>query len=157
VIGLGGRQKRPRRASGKREQKESPDLAFEVEDDPFEIHIVEDLLAFSSAKEKCATTKIVDLAGDAFGVVVDGAEEAIAEDRPLASGDAEMVLDVGGGFLQVKGFEVKADGDALVEGFVGSETELVGQVGLAKEDEGDQGSGIHLVVEQEAELVEQLW
>jgi len=32
----------------------------------------------------------------------------------------------------------------------------VGQVGLAEEDEREQGGGIHLVVEQEAELVEEV-
>jgi hypothetical protein len=42
-----------------------------------------------------------------------------------------------------------------VEGFVRSEAELVSQVGLAEEDEGDQRSGIHLVVEQEAQLVKE--
>ena len=66
-----------------------------------------------------------------------------------------MVLDVACGLFEVEGFEVEADGDALVEGLVGSEAELVGQVGLTEEDEGDEGSGVHLVVEQEAELVKE--
>jgi len=52
----------------------------------------------------------------------------MAEDRALASGDVEMVFDVACGFFQVKGFEVEADGDALVESFVGSKAELVGNV-----------------------------
>jgi hypothetical protein len=33
---------------------------------------------------------------------------------------------------------VVADGDALVEGLVGSEGELVGEFGLAEEDEGEE-------------------
>ena len=49
-----------------------------------------------------------------------------------------------------------ADGDALVEGFIGRKTELVSQVRLAEKDEGERRSGIHLVVEQEAELVKEL-
>ena len=66
-----------------------------------------------------------------------------------------MVFDVACSFLQVKGFEVETDGDALVEGFVRSETELVSQVGLCEEDEGQRRSGIHVVVEQKAELVQE--
>jgi hypothetical protein len=50
---------------------------------------------------------------------------------------------------------VVADGDALTEGFEGGETELVGEEGLAEEDEGEEGSGIHVVVEEETELVEE--
>jgi hypothetical protein len=49
-----------------------------------------------------------------------------------------------------------ADGDALVEGFIGRKTKLVSQVRLAEKDEGEGRSGIHLVVEQEAELVKEL-
>jgi len=39
---------------------------------------------------------------------------------------------------------------------VRGEAELVGQVGLAEQDEGDEGRGIHIFIEQEAELVEEL-
>jgi hypothetical protein len=130
-------------------------LTFEIEDDSLEVRFVQDLLAFGDAEEECAATEVVDLASHALGVVVDTREEALAEDRALASGDAETVFDVGCGFFQVKRFEVEADGDALVEGFVRGEAELVSQVGLAEEDEGDQGSGVHLVVEQEAQLVKE--
>jgi hypothetical protein len=90
-------------------------------------------------------------------VVVDAAEEAVAEELALVARDAHVVLDVPGGLFEVKGSEVVADGDALVEGFVGSKAKLVGQVGLTEKDEGDQRSGIHLIVEQEAELVKELW
>jgi hypothetical protein len=43
-----------------------------------------------------------------------------------------------------------------VEGLEGSEAEPVGEVGLAKEDEGKERSRIHVVVEQEAELIEEV-
>jgi len=49
-----------------------------------------------------------------------------------------VVFDIACGFFEIKGFEMKADGDALVEGFVGSEAELVSEVRLAEEDERDQ-------------------
>ena len=134
----------------------STNLAFEIQDDSLEVSLVEDVLALGSTQEEGSATDVVDLAGHALGVVVDAAEKAIAEELALILGDAEVVLDVASGLLQVEGFEVKTDGDALMEGLVGGKTEFVGQVGLTKKDEGDEGSRVHVVVEQEAELVEQL-
>jgi hypothetical protein len=131
------------------------ETTFEVKDDALEVGLVEDRLLLGSAEEESRAAKVVDLASDALGVIVDGGEEGVGEEGVLATGDAEMVFDVGGSLLEVEGFEVVTDGDALVEGFVRRETELVGQVRLAEEDEGDQGSGVHLVVEQEAQLVKE--
>ena len=142
-----------------REEKEAPkgslegngeglrEAAFEVEDDALEVGLVEDGFLLGSAEEESGAAEVVDLASDALGVIVDGGEEGVGEEGVLATGDAEMVLDVGGGLLEVEGFEVVTDGDALMEGLKGSEAELVGEVRLAKEDEGKQGSGIHIVVE----------
>jgi len=107
-------------------------------------------------QEESIAANIVGLAGHSLGVIIDTTDETVAKDLVLAANDAEMVLDVTGGFLEVEGAEMVADGDALVESLVGSEAQLVGQVGLTEEDEREQGGGIHLVVEQEAELVEEL-
>ena len=132
------------------------EAAFEVKDDALEVGLVEDGLLLGSTEEESRAAEVVDLASDALGVIVDGGEEGVGEEGVVATGDAEMVFDVGGGLLEVEGFEVVTDGDALVEGLKGSEAELVGEVGLAKEDEGKQGSGIHIIVEQEAELIEEV-
>jgi hypothetical protein len=58
----------------------SCDLAFEVQDDAFEVRFVKDLLALGGAEEEGSAAEVVDPAGDAFGLVVDGTEEAIAEE-----------------------------------------------------------------------------
>jgi len=58
-------------------------------------------------------------------VVVDAAAGTVAKELALVASDAHVVLDVPDGLFEVKGPEVVADGDALVEGFVGSEAELV--------------------------------
>ena len=108
------------------------------------------------AQEEGAAADVVDLAGDSLGVIVDTTGEAVAEELTLVASDAEVVLDVTGGLFQVEGAEMIANGDALVEGLVRGEAELVGQVGLAEQDEGDEGRGIHIIIEQEAELVEEL-
>ena len=86
---------------------------------------------------------------------MDAAEKAVAEELTLVACDAHVVLDVPGGLFQVEGSEVITDSDTLVESFVGGKAQLVGQVGLAEEDEGDQRSRVHLVVEQEAQLVKE--
>ena len=150
------RKKRLLGASWRRGKKTSPGLPLKIENDTFEIGLVEDLLVLRGAQKEGTAANIVDLAGHSLGVMVDATDETVAKDLVLATGDAEVVLDVTGGFLEVEGAEMVADGDALVESLVGSEAQLVGQVGLTEEDEGEQGGGIHLVVEQEAELVEEL-
>lgn len=101
-------------------------------DDPFEVGFIKDLFVFGGAEEEGAATEIVDLAGDALGVVVDGGEETVAEELVLGAGDAEVVLDVGDSLLEVKGTEVVANGDALMEGLVGGEAEEMGQVRLTE-------------------------
>jgi hypothetical protein len=110
---------------------------------------------FGSTDEKGTATKIVDFASDAFGMVKDARDKGIAKNLSLTVGNAEMVLDIGGGFLEVEGRKVIANADALVEGFIGSKAEFVGEVGLTEQDEGERGSGIHIVVEQEAKLVKE--
>lgn len=105
------------------------------------------------AQEESTAANIVDLAGHSLGVIVDATDETVAKDLALAASDAEVVLDVTGGLLEVEGAEMVTDGDTLVEGLVGSEAQLVGQVGLAEQDESERRGGVHLVVEQKAELV----
>jgi hypothetical protein len=118
--------------------------------DTFEVGLVEDVFALSSAQQEGATTEVVDLAGDALGVVVDASDEAVTEELALVASGVEVVLDVASGFFEVEGAEVVADGDALVKGLVGGEAQLVGQVRLTEENEGDEGGGVHVVVKQEA-------
>jgi hypothetical protein len=131
-------------------------LSFQVEEDPLEVGLVEELFAFGGPKEKGVATEIVDLASDPFGMVVQARDEGIREKGLLVAGQTEVMFDVSGGFLQVEGGQVIADGDALVKGLVGGKAEPLGQVGLTEEDEGQQRSGVHLLVEQEAELVEEI-
>jgi hypothetical protein len=88
-------------------------------------------------------------------VVVDAAEETVGKELSLVARDAHVVLDVPSSLFEVKGSEMVANGDALVEGLVGRKAELVGQVGLTEKDKGDQRSRIHLVIEQEAQLVKE--
>jgi hypothetical protein len=132
-------------------------VPVKIEKHTFEVGLVEDLFVLGGTEEEGTAADVVDLASNSLGVVVDAADEAVAEDLGLGIGDAEVMLDVSGGLFEVEGAQVVADGDALAEGFEGGETELVGEVGLAEEDEGEERSGIHGVVEEETELVEELW
>ena len=85
---------------------------------------------------------------------MEGSDESVTEELVLIAGDAQVMFDVGGGFLEVERAEIVANGEALVEGLKGGEAEQMGQVGLAEEDEGEGGGGVEVVVEQETELVE---
>ena len=57
--------------------------AFQVEDDPLEIGFIEDLFPFGCAEQQSTATEIVDAAGHALGVIVDAADEAVAEEGTL--------------------------------------------------------------------------
>ena len=97
----------------------------------------------------------VDLAGDAFGVVEDAAEGVVAEElAALETGDVNVVLNVGDAVLQVEGLEMAADSQALVEGLVTGQAQGVAQGRLANQEEGGQGMAVHLVREQQSELLE---
>ncbi len=86
---------------------------------------------------------------------MDGVEKAIAKNSPLAAGDKEMVLDVADGVFQVERGEVKRDANALAKGVEGSKAKFESQVRLAEEDEQETRGGVHVGVEQEAELVKE--
>ena len=66
----------------------SSDATFEVEEDPLEVGLIEDLFLLGGAEEERVATEIVDLAGDALGVVVDCADETVAEELVLETSDA---------------------------------------------------------------------
>ncbi len=135
------------------EKVRSIKLTVLVVDDPFEVSFIEDLFVFGGAEQEGAAAEIVDLARDALGIVGEASNETIAEDGGLGAGDAQVMLDVGNGLLEVKGTEVVADGNPLVEGLIGSEAEELSQVRLTEQNQGQQRGRVHVVVEQEAELV----
>jgi hypothetical protein len=114
------------------------------------------LLVFSGAEEESGAAEVIDEPGDALGVVIESGEEGIGEELVVVADEAEMMFDVAGGLLEVEGREGVADGDALVEGLIGGKAEFVEQVRLSHEDESEKGVGIHLIVEEEAELVEEV-
>ena len=91
------------------------ELDIEIADDALEIGFIEDLFALSDTEEESAAAEIVDPASDAFGVIVDAADKAIAKDLSLGTGDPEMMFDVTSGLFEIKGREVETDSDALVE------------------------------------------
>ncbi len=54
--------------------------AFQIEDDALEVRFIENLLALGGAEQQSVAAEIVDAAGHAFRVVVDAADEAVAEE-----------------------------------------------------------------------------
>ena len=96
------------------------------------------------------------MAGNAFGVIKEGGDKGVAEELALKASDAEMMFDIGGGFFEIEGPEVITDGQTLVESAEGSKAQLVGQVGLTEQDQGQLGGGVEVVIEQKAELVKEV-
>jgi hypothetical protein len=70
-------------------------------------------------EEEGGAAEVVDLAGDALGVIVDEGEEEVGEERVLTTGDAEVVFDVGGGLLVEQKTEMVEDVVRERVGFVG--------------------------------------
>ena len=128
---------------------------IQFQDSPFGVILIQDRLALGEADEQAVETDTVELAGDAVAELVGGSDEGVREGAAVETGDAQVVFDVGDGLFQGKGLDVVADVDALVEGLEALELEEMAQVGLAEQDEGEGGSGIHVGVEPEAEFVEQ--
>ena len=84
----------------------SSDLAFQVEDDPFEVAVVEDALVLGSAEQQGVATQVVDLACHTFRVVVNAGYKTVAEKLVLVASDPQVVLDVARRLLQIEGLEV---------------------------------------------------
>ena len=72
------------------------------------------MFVFGGAEEESGATDIVDLAGDAFGVVIETGDETVGEKLVLSVSETELMFDISGGFLEVERGEVIANGDALV-------------------------------------------
>jgi uncharacterized protein YciU (UPF0263 family) len=123
-------------------QREWPSikLAFKVKEGAFEVALVKDLFFFNGAKEERGAANIVDEARDAFGVMVQAGHEVVGEELVLVAGDAEVMFNISGGFGKVKGRQGVAEGNALIEGLVGSEAQFSVQIGLTDEDESEEGA-----------------
>ena len=114
----------------------SSDLAFQIDDDPFEVAVIEDALVLGGAEQQGVAIQVVDLARHTFRVVVDAGHKAVAEELVLVPGDTQVVLDVARRLLQVEGLEVETDRYALVERFV---TARIGACELSRPGQGGPG------------------
>jgi hypothetical protein len=101
--------------------------------------------------------------GEAIGVA-EGAAGGLVEDRESVCGKdifggtdaSEASANVVGGVVGEEASECETVMDAGVEGTIASEPEPVFQVGKSDEDEGEEGLGIPLVVEEDMEVVERV-
>jgi hypothetical protein len=129
-------------------------MAVDVGDGFADGAFVEDALLVNHAGQEGGGAKEVNLAGDALGVIEDAAQRVVAEElAALKAGDPDVVLDISNGVLQVEGLEMVADGQALVEGLVAGQAQGVAQDGLADQEQRGQGMAVHLVRQQQAELL----
>ncbi len=71
-----------------------------------------------------------------------------------ATGECEMVAEIGGGVAEVHGRDVEAGGNPLVQGGEDAEAELADQGGLTQEDACEGTAAIHVGVGEQAEFLE---
>jgi hypothetical protein len=56
------------------------DPSFKIKKDTFEIGFIKDLFLLGSAQQESTAANVIDLAGNAFGVVVNTAHKAVAKE-----------------------------------------------------------------------------
>src|SRR5216683_6074947 len=115
---------------------------------------VGDGLAGGERGEQGSDGDVVDGAGVAAGCLVDQGGRVVGEQGVGPAGEGQVVLEVAAGFLQGHAVHVVADGDPLVEGGELAELEPAPQGGLADEQAGEYGGGVHGVVGEHAHGLE---
>ena len=68
----------------------------------------------------------------------------------------QMMLDVSDAVLQVEGWQMVANRQALEEGLVSRQAQQVTQVGLPHQDKGGQRLTVHLVGQEQSKLLKSL-
>src|SRR5581483_3495946 len=112
---------------------------------------VDDGFAGGEGGEQRLDGEVVDGAGVAAAGLVDQGCGVVGEQGVGASGQGQVVAQVGGGLGEGHAGHVVADGDALVEGGELAELEAAAQGGLADEQGGERGGGVHVVVGEHAD------
>lgn len=67
--------------------------AFQVKNDALEIHLIKDLLALGGIGKQSIAAEIADPAGHAADVIVDAADEAVAESDTLEASHPQVPFD----------------------------------------------------------------
>ncbi len=86
----------------------------------------------------------VDGAGDALGGLKDG-QDCIGVEQGLgAAGQFEVVLEVAAGLVAVQANELAPEFHALGQGLQAALADVAGEVGVAAEQQGEDGSGVQI-------------
>src|SRR5215472_17443077 len=99
-------------------------FASELGDGLLGAGVVHELLAIGGGRDESGGGGIVERAGDAVGEAVQASEGVVGEELVGATGEGEVVSQVGGGVTQVHVWEVEACGDAPVESGEDAEAQL---------------------------------
>ncbi len=117
--------------------------------------VVQDLLLVDPASNQGGGAQAVDLARNAAGVLEDAFECIVAErGAGGVPGNAQVVLDVLNGFFEVQRRKLIGIGQALAKSFVDGQVQGLGKNRWADEQQGSQGTAVHVGAEEQAELLE---
>jgi hypothetical protein len=98
----------------------------------------------------------VDLARQAGGGLKQRFFGGRVEERELGAGQAEAMRDIAGQLVSGERGHVVADDDALRERLMDGHGEAPAQFGVAQEDEAEAVLGIHLVVGEEPQILQDI-
>ena len=98
----------------------------------------------------------IDLAREAAGGLVDRFFGGGIEERDLGAGEAEAMREIAGELLAGERGHVIADDDALGERLVDRHGEAPPEFGLAEQEQAEARLGIHLIVGEQAEILEDI-
>ena len=113
-----------------------------------------DRAVFNSRRHEGAAGEVPGATKHAAGALVDGGDGVSGEERLGGAGDRDVVGEVVGHVLALEGLHVAPADDAGREGLGGVKEELVDEGDLAREDYGDESSGIEVGLRDSVELIE---
>ena len=107
-------------------------------------------------REQRVVGEQIDLARQPAGGLVDCFFGGGIEERDLGAGEAEAMREIAGELLAGERGHVIADDDALRERLVHGHGEAPTQFGLAEQEQAQARLGIHLIVGEQAEILEDI-
>ncbi len=98
---------------------------------------------------------LVDPPRDSFRVFEDALQRIVGEERSgRVARDAQLMLDVAQRFLEVQSREMATHREPLLKGLIDREVEHAAEIGMAYQDQRRERLAVHLIAEQQPQLVE---
>ena len=109
---------------------------------------------FQAARNEGGGAEAVNLAGNAAGVFKNAFKGIITEwGTGKKTGNVEMVINIFNGFFEIEGWDLVGIGKPLAKSLVDGEMQGLVQNGGAHQEQGTEGTAVHLGGKQETKLL----